>query len=49
MRPRTGNIVRPLLAARRQDIEAYAQAHGLAFCTDATNASDAMARNRVRP
>lgn len=48
MRPRTGNIVRPLLAARRQDIEAYAQAHGLAFCTDATNASDAMTRNRVR-
>ena len=48
MRPRTGNIVRPLLAARRQDIEAYAQAHSLAFCTDATNASDAMTRNRVR-
>ena len=48
MRSRTGAIVRPLLAARRQDIEAYAQAHGLAFCTDATNASDAMARNRVR-
>lgn len=48
MRPRTEKIVRPLLGVRRNEIEAYARENGLAFCTDATNASDAMMRNRVR-
>lgn len=48
MRPRMGTLVRPLLGVRRSEIEAYAQAHGLAFRTDATNASDAMTRNRIR-
>lgn len=48
MRPRTGEIARPLLAVRRAEIEAYAANNGLAFCTDATNASDEMTRNRIR-
>jgi tRNA(Ile)-lysidine synthase len=41
-------ILRPLLSVSRGDIEAYAAARGLAFRTDASNASKAHLRNRVR-
>lgn len=45
---RADDIVRPLLHVRRAEIEDYARANGLAFCTDETNGSDEMTRNRVR-
>ena len=48
MRPRNGDIVRPLLGVQRCEIEAYAARNGLDYCTDETNASDEMLRNRVR-
>lgn len=48
MRPRNGDIVRPLLRTQRREIEAYAAENKLAYCTDETNASDVMLRNRVR-
>jgi tRNA(Ile)-lysidine synthase len=41
-------ILRPLLAVSRVEIEAYATARRLAHRTDASNASDAYLRNRVR-
>lgn len=48
MRPRTGDIARPLLAERRAGIEAYAVENGLTWRTDLTNDSPDMLRNRVR-
>jgi len=41
-------IVRPLLFARREEIEAYAAAEGVSFRTDASNAKDDYTRNYVR-
>jgi tRNA(Ile)-lysidine synthase len=41
-------IHRPLLAAWRADLRAYANARGLAWRDDATNAEPVTARNRVR-
>jgi tRNA(Ile)-lysidine synthase len=45
-----GILVRPLLAAglTREDTAAYCRARGLAWREDASNESDAYARNRVR-
>ncbi len=48
MRPRSGDIVRPLLSLTRADIETYLAEKGLAFITDSSNASDAHRRNRLR-
>lgn len=41
-------ILRPLLSVSRQEITAYADKTGLAFREDASNASFAHTRNRVR-
>jgi tRNA(Ile)-lysidine synthase len=46
--PLRHRILRPLLAVSRGEIEAYAAARHLAYRTDASNASDAYLRNRVR-
>lgn len=43
-----GCYVRPLLSVTRAQVEAYVAQHGLAYRTDATNFTDAYARNRVR-
>ena len=48
MQPVQGAYIRPLLFARRAEIEAYAAAQGLTYRTDATNADDDYLRNRVR-
>lgn len=48
MQPAQGSYIRPLLFARRAEIEAYAAAQGLTYRTDATNAADDYLRNRVR-
>jgi tRNA(Ile)-lysidine synthase len=48
MREREGRIIRPLLTATRDETAAYCRAHGLQWREDATNESDAYARNRVR-
>lgn len=42
------NIIRPLLAVSRQEIESYLSETGQGFCMDATNLSGLYSRNRIR-
>lgn len=46
--PVRGNIIRPLVACTRAEIEAYCADHGLCYVTDSTNFSDAYTRNFIR-
>jgi len=46
--PKHGNIVRPLLFARRTELEAFVQTKNLAFVTDHTNAENDYTRNYFR-
>lgn len=48
MRPRSANVVRPLLAQSRADIERYLADKGLGYVTDSTNAANEYRRNRLR-
>ena len=48
IRPRNGNVIRPLLDARRADVEAFLREAGEPWRDDASNADTAIARNRVR-
>jgi tRNA(Ile)-lysidine synthase len=48
MAARDGRLVRPLLALGRDETAAYCAERGLGWREDATNASAAYARNRVR-
>lgn len=48
MRPKQGNVVRPLLCLSREEIEAYCQERDLRPRTDATNADVNFTRNRIR-
>ncbi len=45
---KTGNVIRPLLFASREEIEAYASENGLAYRTDSSNSSLKYHRNYVR-
>lgn len=46
--PKRGNVIRPLLALSRAEIEAYARENGIPFCTDETNFSERHTRNYIR-
>ena len=46
--PVRGNIIRPLLAVSRTEIEAYLKAKGQNYCTDSTNELTIYARNKIR-
>lgn len=48
MRPVSGDLIRPLIEARRQDVLAYLAGLGRAYRTDETNKDPAYVRNRVR-
>jgi tRNA(Ile)-lysidine synthase len=48
MRPRAGDIVRPLLGVSRRDIVTYLEEHGLSWREDSSNADRSFLRNRVR-
>jgi tRNA(Ile)-lysidine synthase len=48
IQPKAGNIIRPLLFATRQEIEAYAVAHGISWREDSSNQTDDYARNFIR-
>lgn len=46
--PVNGNIIRPLLCVKREEIEEFLQDEGIAYCVDCTNKSDEYTRNRIR-
>lgn len=46
--PRQNNLIRPLLFAKRKDIESYAKENGLQWAEDSSNASDKYTRNFFR-
>lgn len=48
IRPKNGDIIRPLLALTRRDIEDYIKERGLVPCEDETNQSRDYGRNRIR-
>jgi tRNA(Ile)-lysidine synthase len=48
IRPSGDGLIRPLLFARRKEVEAYAQESGISFRNDSSNASDAYTRNALR-
>ena len=48
MQPRSGDLIRPLLAVTRAETAAYCREVGLPFVEDSSNASARFARNRVR-
>jgi tRNA(Ile)-lysidine synthase len=45
---KSGNVIRPLLFASREEIEAYASENNIAFRTDSSNASIKYHRNYIR-
>ncbi|PYQ48644.1 MAG: tRNA lysidine(34) synthetase TilS [Acidobacteria bacterium] len=48
MRPRAGDLLRPMLALSRRDVLDHLAARGLHWREDPTNADPSIARNRVR-
>lgn len=48
MRPRTGDLLRPLLAVSRAEVLAHLRAAGLDWREDPTNGDPSLLRNRVR-
>ena len=48
IRPRNGQVVRPLLAVSRAEIEEWLKAQGWDYVTDSSNLSDAYTRNFIR-
>ena len=46
--PVRGNVLRPLLTAKRAEIEAYLDEHALEHMEDSSNGGDGYARNRLR-
>ena len=48
IRPRNGQVVRPLLCLSRQEIEDYLQHIGQRYVVDSTNLIDDVVRNKIR-
>ena len=48
MAPRNGNLIRPLLALKREEIEEYLRNKGQAYRTDSTNNDEGYSRNAIR-
>lgn len=48
IKPKNGNVVRPMLFVSRADIEAFLEEHNQPFVTDITNLSIDFGRNKVR-
>jgi tRNA(Ile)-lysidine synthase len=46
--PRPGKILRPLLSARRTELEDFLRAHNQPWRTDSSNSDEAFTRNRIR-
>lgn len=48
IRPRNGQIIRPLLCLSRKDILEYLESIGQTYMTDSTNLADEFTRNKIR-
>lgn len=48
MEPKTGQMIRPLLAVSRKEIEAFLEQEGQAYVTDSTNLDTRYTRNKIR-
>ena len=48
IRPKAGNVIRPLIDVRREALRSYAHARQLAFREDHSNADVAIPRNKIR-
>lgn len=48
IQPRLGRVIRPLLFASRDEIEAYNTFRGISWVDDSTNGDDTLLRNRLR-
>lgn len=48
IKPRNGNIIRPLLGVRRADIEDYLSEKGIGYVVDSTNKENDFKRNKLR-
>jgi tRNA(Ile)-lysidine synthase len=48
MEPRAGQLIRPLLVVSRDEVTAYCNERGLAYCDDPTNDAPTYVRNRIR-
>ena len=48
IKPKNGNVVRPLLCVSREDIYAYIENNGLEYVTDSSKSSDIYTRNFIR-
>lgn len=48
IRPRNGNVVRPLLGVSRQEVLAWLESRGQSYVTDSTNLSTDVLRNKIR-
>ena len=48
MRPRHGDIIRPLLCVNREEVIAYLQSINQDYVTDSTNLQDEFTRNKIR-
>ncbi len=48
MDPVRGDLIRPLLFATREEIEAYLKEKEQPYCTDSTNADTELSRNKIR-
>ena len=46
--PMRDNIIRPLIACTRDQVEAYCRKHNISYVTDSSNLSDVYSRNRIR-
>ena len=46
--PRSGRVIRPLLAVSREEIESFLTKEGVPWVDDSSNASDRYMRNRLR-
>lgn len=48
IKPKNGNIIRPLLCVTRKDVEAYLESCNISFVTDSTNLENDFKRNKIR-
>ena len=48
IKPKNGNIIRPLLCVSRKEVEDYLKACGLSYVVDSTNLENDFKRNKIR-